>query len=81
MYFDEVEQYFLFRGGTPVKPEHARAILGKMLQNLGLDHTLYGMHSLTIGRTTDLIKYQNSLDEVKQMGRWHSNVVYKYICS
>ena len=46
---------------------------------LGLDDKLYGMHSLRIGRTTDLIKFNYSIEEIKIMGHWRSNVVFKYI--
>ena len=40
---------------------------------------MYGMHSFRVARTTDLIKYHYSLEEVKRMGRWQSNTVYRYI--
>ena len=64
---------------SPVTPAHARNILKIALNNLNLDNRLYGMHSFRIGRTTDLIKYNYSIDEVKIMGRWKSNVIFKYI--
>ena len=51
----------------------------KELMNLGLGANLYGMHSFRVGRNSDLIKYQYSLEEVKRMGRWCSNTIYKYI--
>ena len=73
------QQFFVYRDGTPVLPEHARKLLQLTLSNLGLDHTVYGMHSFRIGRTTDLIKFGYSIDEVKLLGRWKSNVIYKYI--
>ena len=73
------DPFFVFRDGTPVLPKHATQLLKLALSNLGLDNSLYGMHSLRIGRTTDLVKFNYSLDQVKRAGRWHSNVVYKYI--
>ena len=73
------EQFFVFKDKTPVAASHFRNLLKLCLSNLGLDATLYGVHSLRIGRTTDLIKYNYSIEEVKRMGRWRSNVVYKYI--
>ena len=76
---EDVGQLFIFRDGSPVTPNHARSVLRNCLMNLGLDHTMYGMHSFRVGRTTDLIKYNYSLEEVKRMGRWRSNTVYKYI--
>ena len=72
-------QLFIFKDGSPVTPEHARGVLRNCLTNLGLDPSLYGMHSLRIGRTTDLIRYNYSLEEVKRMVRWRSNTIYKYI--
>ena len=78
-YSDEKEQFFVFRDMSPVTPMHARNILKLMIQKLGLDHGLYGMHSFRIGRTTDLIKFNYTIEEVKLMGRWKSNVIFKYI--
>ena len=72
-------QLFIFKDGSPVTPNHARSVLRNCLNSLGLDHTMYGMHSLRVGRTTDLIRYNYCLEEVKRMGRWRSNTVYKYI--
>ena len=57
----------------------ARSVLKACLAALGLNTTMYGMHSFRVGRTTDLIKYNYSLEEVKRMGRWHSNTEYRYI--
>ena len=73
------EQFFTFRGGIPVTPEHLRKLLKSLLVNSGLDSSLYGVHSFRIGQTTDLIKFGYSVDEVKLMGRWKSNVIFKYI--
>ena len=73
------EQFFIFRDGSPVTPYNVRLILKECLENLGLNSLLYGFHSLRVGRTTDLIKYNYSIEEVKIMGRWCSNTVYRYI--
>ena len=80
-YESEQEQFFIFRDMSPVTPSHARNMLRALLQKLDLDSNLYGMHSFRIGRTTDLIKYNYTVDEVKIMGRWKSNVIFKYIRS
>ena len=69
----------MFRDGSPVRPEHARATLQWAIDKLGLDSSLYGMHSLRIGRTSDLAKFNYSIEEICRMGHWRSNVVYKYI--
>ena len=78
-YDTDTEQFFVFRDKSPVTAENSRKILKTVLVNLGLNPAHYGMHSFRIGRTSDLIKYNYSIEEVKKLGRWHSNVVYKYI--
>ena len=65
----EEEQFFVFRDLAPVTPTHARTVLKLMIQKLNLDHTLYGMHSFRIGRTTDLINFNHSIEQVRLMGR------------
>ena len=78
-YETPTEQLFIFSDGSPVKPNHARDLLKKLINKLGLDAKSFGMHSLRLGRTSDLIKYGYTLEQVKTMGRWRSNAVYKYI--
>ena len=80
-YANNDEQFFVFRDKTPVKPQDARNTLKKAIEIIGLDPKNYNLHSLCIGRTSDLIKFGYSINEVKRMGRWSSNVVYKYIRS
>ena len=78
-YDAESEQFFIFRDKSSVLPSQCRNLLKLMISKLGLDDRLYGMHSFRIGRTTDLVKFKYSIDEIKLMGRWRSNVVFKYI--
>ena len=79
-YYDtEADQLFVFSNGDPVKPNHAREVLRTALCTLGLNETLYDMHSLRIGCTTDMAKFKYSLEELRKAGRWRSNVVLKYI--
>ena len=73
------ENFFVFKDKSPVKAEPTRKLLKKIITTLGLNNMLYDMHSLRIGRASDLIKYNYSIDEVRRLGRWKSNVVYKYI--
>ena len=74
------EPFFVFRNGSAVMPQHVNTVLSTALICLGLDSKNYGMHSLCIGRATDMIKFHYSLEQVKRAGRWRSNIVYKYIC-
>ena len=55
-YIDPNEQLFIFSDGTPVCPEHIRAVLKLCLRRLRLQEDLYGTHSWRIGHSTDLIK-------------------------
>ena len=71
------EQLFIHRDGSPVSQMQMRQVLSSAIQALGLNHQLYGVHSLRLGRATDLAKFSYSLEEIRQMGRWRSNVVYK----
>ena len=78
-YMADDEQFFVFQDGSPVQPRHLRSILKKCLKLIGLDATKYDTHSLRIGRASDLMKNGYTVDQIKQLGRWKSNAVYKYI--
>ena len=71
------ERFFSFKDGTGAKPSQVRQLLKLTLRNLGLNERLYGTHSFRIGRATDLSKMNYSVDSIKKLGRWRSNVVYK----
>ena len=78
-YADTNEPLFIFKDKKPVTPDRARKLLKAMIVKLGLDPQVYDMHSLRIGRTSDLIKFKYPVEEVRCMARWQSNVIYKYI--
>ena len=78
-YKDKQEQFFVFTDLSPVKPEHIRSLLRQLLHNLNLDKLLYDVHSFRIGRTCDLEKMGYTVDQIKAMGRWRSNAVYRYL--
>ena len=78
-YHDVKEQLFIFRDRTPVRPAHVRAILRRIIKKLNLNSKLYDTHSFRMGRATDLRKAGYTIDDVKQLGRWKSNAVYKYL--
>ena len=59
------EQLFIFRDGSPLTPLQANTILKRCINNLGIDAQFYSMHSFRIGRTSDLIKFNYSIEEVK----------------
>ena len=78
-YTEEERNFFVFRDSSPVKPRHFRNVLRETLRNLQLDATLYHTHSFRIGRATDLCKFGYTVDQIKYVGRWKSNAVYKYL--
>ena len=78
-YRTDAEQFLVFADHAPVSAEQARRVLKEMISILRLNPNIYDFHSLRIGRASDLVKYGCSVAEVQRMGRWKSNVVYKYI--
>ena len=80
-YNSQQEQFFVFNDQSNVNSNHFRKTLKLTLRRLNLDDTLYNTHSLRIGRTTDLFKAGYSIEQIKHIGRWRSNAVYKYIRS
>ena len=74
------EPFFIFRDRSVVTPEHFRKILQITLSNLGLNPTLYCSHLMRIGRATDMYeKLHISIESIRKIGRWRSNVVYQYL--
>ena len=78
-YIDEEEQFFVFSDKSCVEPHNIRNVLREILSNLNLDGSLYDVHSFRSGRTSDLAKFGYSIDRIKEMGRWKSNAVYRYL--
>ena len=76
----ENESFFIFRDRTPVQPYQLRRVLRRCLRLIGLQDHLYDIHSLRIGRSTDLMKIGICVDKIKHFGRWRSNAVYDYFC-
>ena len=78
-YEEDDEQFFIFADKSKVKPHHVRSVLRNLLDRMNLDGQLYDVHSYRIGRTSDLSKFGYSVEQIKAMGRWKSNAVYRYI--
>ena len=45
----ETDQFFIFKGNIPLKAKHLSGILKTLISRLGLDNTLYSVHSFRIG--------------------------------
>ena len=78
-YIDDQEQFFIFRDRSPLMPRDARTVLKEAISRLGLDCENYDFHMMRAGRATDLIKFGYSVEQVKSLGRWKLNAVYRYI--
>ena len=76
---DDNEQLFIFNDGTNLQSTHLRQMLRSTISSFQLDPTLYDTHSFRIGRATDFFKRGVDLEKIKQLGRWRSNAVYKYL--
>ena len=75
----DLEPFFVFTDRSPVTPVQIRSILKLMITRIGLDHQLYNVHSMRIGRCVDLLKYGVSVETIKKLGRWRSNTVFTYL--
>ena len=73
------EGFFIFSDGTGVKPTNVRIVLRTILSKLNLEPKYYDTHSFRIGRASDLLKFQVPISRIKQIGRWKSNAVFKYL--
>ena len=73
------EQFFVFRNKSPVKSANVRATLKKAVNNLNLDQRFFDTHGLRVGRACNLLKAGYTIDQIKIMGRWKSNAVYRYL--
>ena len=79
-FIDEQEHFFTYRDNSTVLPNQVRIILKRCLDAMSLDSSLYNTHSFRIGRTVDLWRTNKlSLEQLKQIGHWRSNAVYKYL--
>ena len=78
-YRDANENFFVLADKSLVTQPMLRNILRKLLIHLNLDSSLYSIHSMHLGRAGDLLKAGYNIEQIKQIGRWKSNAVYKYL--
>ena len=78
-YHTDSDPFFIFRDGSPIQPWQFSSCLKHMLRISGFDQSLYGMHSLRSGRSCDLYRLGLSVETIKKLGRWRSNVVFRYL--
>ena len=75
----EGENFLTLRDKSPVSASLLRNTLRNIITEFDLDATLYDTHSFRIGRASDLSKSGVSVEVIKNLGRWKSNAVYKYL--
>ena len=78
--FDSNEEpFFVHSDGSPLMATQTSLVLKETIGALGLNEELYSVHSLRIGRASEMAKIGYSIDEIKRIGRWRSSSVYRYI--
>ena len=79
LYVNQQEEFFVFSDGSPLLASHLRLLIKRIIGSFNLDASLYSVHSLRIGRCTDLVKSGYPIEVVKRMGRWKTSIIYNYI--
>ena len=77
--YDGNENFFVFADGTQVQPFQVRTMLKRLIKTVNLDCSIYCFQGIQAGRATDLRKMGYTVDEIKELGRWKSNAVYRYL--
>ena len=75
------EQFFVFQDRTPVKPQHFRSMLHKLLQMNRFEFARYNCSSFRAGRKTDLMEASIPVEIIRKLGRWKSSAMYTYLCT
>jgi hypothetical protein len=70
---------FLCIGGTPVTHSYVTGQLTFILKYLGIDPKFFKAHSFRIGAATHATTLGFSEPYIRQLGRWNSNAVQRYI--
>ena len=78
-YLKDDEPFFIFRERSPVTPRHVSYCLKLILSHLGLQQEFYGTHSFRADRSCDLFNIGVSIENIKKLGCWCSNAVFRYL--
>ena len=79
-YCTDKEVFFTCSDGSSVTQIQVQNALHKVLHALNINPACYSFHSLRSGRSSDLLKLGYTVEQIKHIGRWKSNAVYKYLC-
>ena len=78
-YLNVEEPFFVFSDRSPVTPKQVGSVLHRTLKDKGITPSLYGTHSFRLGMSQDLLAKNISVEKIRFLGRWKSNVVFKYL--
>ena len=74
------EPFFVIKGNIPVSPVNARKVLKETIEHARMESKYYDFHGFRAGMASDLyFKHNISVDCLKKLGRWKSNIVYSYL--
>ena len=80
-YGKDSEQFFIFSDKSLVTSVNFLSVLRAILEKCEVDPKLYGTHSFRAGRSVDLWKAKVPISVISKLGRWKSNVVFKYLAN
>ena len=78
-YKSDEEPFFVFSDRSPVTPDNLRKVLKTVLIRNNLDSSLYKFHGIRSGRAVDLLGKNFSVETIKKIGRWKTNIVFQYL--
>ena len=78
-YTNDNDNFFVYSDGSPVQPAAAREMLKTCLRRINKNPDSFNFQSLRIGSTTDLLHFGFTVEQIKRLGRWKSNAIYKYL--
>ena len=73
------EPFFVYGDRSAVQSRQLRKILKATLALSGFEPKLYNFQSFRIGHATQLMENNFSVETIKILGRWKSNIVYSYL--
>ena len=76
---ETVEDRYLFSVTNHQWHPSTLRVLKGAIHQIGLESQYYDTHSLRIGRCCDLFRSGMPVQDIKQVGRWVSSAIYKYL--
>ena len=74
------EPFFVFSDKSPVKPANVRNCLKLILTQCKFEHPqAFTVHGIRAGRAVDLLELGLTINQIKRIGRWKSNAVFRYL--